>query len=167
MGSLPAWLWLLLVAVLAWVILTRGGRKSKTNSSTSESSQRPYPTNADFVWPTLDTFDFEVVGESYYQPVLAALMGDGSDPAIDGRGTAVLLPYDDNPHDDKAVRVTIAGLTVGHLSRDDARKYRRRLKAKAGGMVAAMCGCQIVGGHQLRDGTKASFGVMLDMKPFE
>lgn len=167
MGSLPAWLWLVLIAFVAWMMLSRRAGKSKPNSSTSERSQPPFPTHADFVWPTLDTFDFEVVGESHYQPVLAALMGDVSDPTIDGKGMAVLLPYDDKPHDDKAVRVTIAGFTVGHLSRDDARKYRRRLKAKAGGMAAAMCGCQIVGGHQLRDGTQASFGVMLDMKPFE
>lgn len=120
-----------------------------------------------FAWPARNEYDFEVVGESFYQPVLKALMGDPADPAMDGRGTAILVPDDSNPHDNKAVKVTVQGFTIGHLSREDARSYRRRLASKKMGMVPASCGLQITGGYTLTDGKQAYYGVVLDLKPFE
>ena len=42
--------------------------------------------------------------------------------------TAVLVLDDDNPYDNKAVRVEIDGYLVGHLSRENARQYRKKLK---------------------------------------
>lgn len=117
-----------------------------------------------FAWPERGEYDFEVVGESYYQPALEAL----PDTFEDGQtGIAVLVPEDDNPHDPKAVRVTVQGRTIGHLSREDARSYRRRLAGKKLGMVPASCGVMITGGYPLSDGTHAFYGAMLDIKPFE
>jgi hypothetical protein len=78
-----------------------------------------------------------------------------------------LIPEDTNPHDDKAVRVAMGGVTVGYLSREDARTYRRRLATKKLGMCVASCGAQIVGGYDLNDGTQAYYGVKLDIKPFD
>lgn len=79
---------------------------------------------------------------------------------------AVLQPYE-SPHDKRAVRVLIQGRPVGHLSRQDAPKYRRRLQSQGVANAAASCGAMIVGGFQLADGSRASYGVRLDIKSFD
>lgn len=142
------------IAALGWLRYRRPG-------------QMPEVAVPAFAWPELGDYDCEVVGESFYQPVLKALMGDPKDPAMDGRGTAILVPDDSNPHDNKAVKVTVQGFTIGHLSRDDARSYRRRLASKKLGMVPASCGVQITGGYTLADGSQAHYGAVLDIQPFD
>lgn len=157
---------LLVVGVIAYIAWTlyAGGRTANQNALDRATRTQVSPVAA-FAWPARDEYEFEVVGESHYQPTLKALhSASGGDSAT---GTAILVPEDTNPHDDKAVRVTVQGLTVGYLSRDDARSYRRRLAAKKLGMVPASCGIVITGGHQLKDGTTAHFGAELDMKPFD
>lgn len=152
---------LLLAAVLVYFVW-RAIRPSTSGKPQAARAVAPALT-----WPALGEYEFEVVGESHYQRALKALAGDHGDDAADVQTTAVLVPYDSNPYDDKAVKVLIDGHEVGHLSRDDARGYRRRLAAKKQGMVPAQCGALIMGGFIGRDGERASYGVRLDMKPFE
>ena len=69
--------------------------------------------------------DLKVVGESHYQENLWRLVsprrrGDQVRCAVQ----ASLVAEDDNPYDANAVAVWVQGLKVGHLSRDDARRYR-------------------------------------------
>jgi hypothetical protein len=152
---------LLLAAVLVYFVW-RAIRPSTSGKPQAARAVAPALT-----WPALGEYEFEVVGESHYQRALMALAGDHGDDAADVQTTAVVVPYDSNPYDDKAVKVLIDGHEVGHLSRDDARSYRRRLAAKKQGMVPAQCGALIMGGFIGRDGERASYGVRLDMKPFE
>jgi len=69
--------------------------------------------------------DLEVVGESFHQPNLWQLAR-----ARPGRQRvrediyAVLVAEKDNPYDPNAVAVWINGLKVGHLSRENAQRYR-------------------------------------------
>lgn len=162
------------MSTLVWLVLICGGLYLAVKwfihdlkSTTIDGRPAPPVPVAAFAWPELGEYDFEVVGESHYQHVLKALMGDGKDPSIDGRGTAILVPEDTNPHDPKAVKVTVQGLTIGYLSREDARAYRRRLARKKLGMVPASCGLQITGGYTLNDGSQAYYGVVLDLEPFD
>lgn len=156
------WLfWLLGVGAIAAVIWLINRADTPPQAPT-----HPPTITAHFAWPERGQYDFEIVGESHYQMVLAALADVPDTPDQEKTGTAILVPEDTNPHDNKAVRVTVQGLTVGYLSREDARSYRRRLAAKKLGMVPASCGILVTGGHQLRDGTRASYGAMLDIKPF-
>ena len=112
------WHWLVVAAILAGLVwLLKSGR----------SSNSPQAPVAQYVWPPLGDYDFEVVGESHHQRVLKALRDSVSNPNQPATGTAILAPENDNPYDNKAVRVTVGGHTIGHLSRDDARSYRRRL----------------------------------------
>ncbi len=173
-GTAIAILVLCIVAffALGWLRFKKPGNASQPEERAALQS-RPTPAQmptvpvAAFAWPVLDEYDFEVVGESNYQPVIKALMGDPNDPAMDGRGTAILVPEDTNPHDNKAVKVTAQGYTIGYLSRDDARSFRRRLAAKKLGMVPSSCGMQITGGYSMDDGSQAYYGVVLDLKPFD
>jgi hypothetical protein len=157
-------MWIALLAALAIVVwyFTRG---TGSSGGARAPTAPPVPVAA-FAWPELGEYDFEVVGESNYQHALSAL-ADTPDPDEEKTGTAILVPEDSNPHDNKAVRVTVQGLTIGYLSREDARSYRRRLAAKKLGMVPASCGVLVTGGYVLKDGSRAHYGAQLDMKPFD
>lgn len=124
-------------------------------------------SSSTFRWPSSGAFMFDIVGESYCQPALKALAGEHGDREPKGDYEAVLIPDDDNEHDDKAVRVEINGQTVGHLSRDDARSFRRRLGAKQLKGQRTACGARIVGGWVKKTGERVSYGVQLDLKTFE
>jgi hypothetical protein len=88
-----------------------------------------------------------VVGESHYQPAIAA--------AAQGRNcqewqdavetTAILVPEPTNPYDRNAVRITLGGRTVGYLSREEAVQYQPQLldllqAGRLGSCPAYVCG---------------------------
>jgi hypothetical protein len=111
--------------------------------------------------------DLEVVGESHYQDNLWQLVGGRRSPEqrIDTDIRAVMVAEDDNPYDANAVAIWIDGLKVGHLSRDNARRYRPGLLAlqEAQGMPIALRGV-IVGGGIRADGP-GRLGVFLRHDP--
>lgn len=148
----------ILAAAIAWLIF-RPLKQPKIAAKPVLASQ--------YGWPPLGEYEFEVVGESFYQPVLKALHDTVAGTDEEPTGTAVLVPENDNPHDASAVRVTVQGLTIGYLSANDARSFRRRLVSKKIGLVATSCGVLITGGYMLRDGQQAHYGAQLDMKPFD
>lgn len=124
-----------------------------------------------YEWPETGKYEFEIVGESYYQPAISKIYqswisiyqtGDIIQPL-----DAYLIPDNDNKYDDKAVRIDINNHTVGHLNRDNARSFRRRLGAKKMTGKITKCKAIITGGHTLKDGKTAHYGVILDLKPFE
>jgi hypothetical protein len=110
--------------------------------------------------------DLEVVGESYYQPNLWHLAG-----AHPGKERvrqdiyAVLVAEDDNPYDPHAVAVWINGLKVGHLSRENAQRYRPGLLAQqeARGMPIALAG--VITGGGIRSDGPGKLGVFLQHDP--
>ena len=113
--------------------------------------------------------DLEVVGESFHQEELWFLVGGRRrDPSerICHSVIAVLTPEPDNPHDGNAIAVSINGLKVGHLSRDDARLYLPGLLAwqQRDGRAVALHG-EIVGGGIRDDGRLGMLGVFLDVNP--
>lgn len=104
-------------------------------------------------------FETEVVGESYYQDALNEIAGGktigGHDLIVEAR----LIFEDDNKHDPMAVQVWIGAEPVGHLSRGQARKFRRDAPPNT---RAFICRAKITGGW--RDGRSSGYyGVELDM----
>lgn len=143
----------------------------------AEDKKFPIPTEADhrdpapqpkttaagpMHWTNDGAFDFDVVGESHYQRAISQLHTQYAD----GEFVAQLVP-EENEHDSSAVAVYGDGMKVGHLSRDDARSFRRRLGAKRLTGQTTTCPAIITGGFEKADGTRAMYGVQLDMKPFE
>jgi len=100
-----------------------------------------------------------VVGESNYQVALEKICGGYSENGHEKIVLATLIQEDDNHYDSKAVRVDINGMTVGYLSRENARQYRQRLKRG----ITATCSARIVGGWDRGGGNKGYFGVKLDL----
>lgn len=130
----------------------------------------PPPYITVFHWSDGGNFDFPVVGTSYSQEHIRSLV-DGIDDhgEWNTRGvscTATLMPYSTNPYDNKAVSVHINGNLIGHLSRENARSFRRRLGAKKLTGKATSCDAVIIGGG-LKDGQRKFYGVRLDLKQFD
>lgn len=164
----------LIVAFLCWLgylyLKSRTKQPAGNRPQATRSNAPPPPQDGPtYHWAPHKDYDhdFEVVGESNYQAALAKLAGDHGKQSPDLKTTAKLIPENDNPHDSSAVRVEIGGQTVGYLSRDDARGFRRRLGSKKLSGQITTCGAMIMGGFIGSNGKRASYGVVLDMKPFE
>lgn len=117
--------------------------------------------------PGPGTFSVDVVGVTSYQPAIEAAARARKDGARTLTIDAVLVLEDDNPHDANAVKVQIAGRTVGYLKRDIAIRYRADLEAAGAPRIVARCKARIVGGYDRGGGERATFGVKLDLPPFE
>lgn len=99
-------------------------------------------------------YGFEIVGEASYQKALRAIAGPGK---VRHECIATIHLEDENPHDNKAVRVDIEGRTVGYFSRADARRYRKQIAKH--GPITSECDALILGGGK----GKPSLGVWLDL----
>jgi hypothetical protein len=73
------------------------------------------------------TYQIDVVGVSRYQDALEEIRGGRTTENVKLIVDALLVPEDDNSHDSNAIRVDIRGMTVGYLSRQRARQYRKSL----------------------------------------
>lgn len=102
----------------------------------------------------------EVVGESHYQPAIRAACDwkPGTDTLF--HCTAELAPEPTNPHDRNAIKVTINGACVGHLSRQDAvtlgPAIREAIKHQGSGACRA-----VIAGHA--NGDTDNLGVFLHL----
>lgn len=167
MDSLAHWIIAILLIWLASSFISgyRGGRKS---SPTKTTRARPSLSNEQiFSWPPLGDYDFEIVGESHYQDSLKKLAGEHDQGGANRQCVARLIPEDDNQYDDKAVCVEIENKVVGYLSREDARSFRRRLGTKKLTGQTTICNAMIMGGSTRNTGEVLSYGVLLDIKPFD
>jgi hypothetical protein len=99
-----------------------------------------------------------VVGESFYEDNLRALCGPATDHMRQFAKIAILTLESDNPYDRNAVRIDVDGLTVGHLSRADAPRFR----ARCGGMNGARFSCDALL-ISLRGNAASDYGVRLDL----
>lgn len=162
------WILLLIGAALfvffRYFVTIKPKNGTVTHDAAPEKRQTP---SIALDWPAPGNFDFEIVGESNYQNTLKKLAGDHSDQSPDKECQAILVPEDDNRYDQNAIRADIDGQTVGYLSRDDAPRFRRRLGAKKIGGRQTRCAALIVGGFTMKNGERASYGVKLDIKPFD
>ncbi len=113
--------------------------------------------------PGPGTYSLDIVGESKYQAVLSAICGGCTEDGHEKLVEATLIHEDDNPYDNKAIRVDIRGKTVGYLSRENARQYREKLREAGYPCMIATCSAMIVGGWDRGDGDKGYFGVKLDI----
>src|SRR6266487_4446344 len=126
-----------------------GSEHVRPDQSARQSDQRPsWMRNGAQVALLDGAEDLELVGESYYQPNLWHLArAHPGKQRVRENICAVLVAEDDNPYDPDAVAVWIDGLKVGHLSRENAQRYRPGLLAQqeAQGMPIALPGV-ITGG---------------------
>jgi len=108
-------------------------------------------------------FKFDIVGESKYQKELESICGGKTEDGHKKIVTAILIHEDTNPHDNKAILVSIEGKPVGYLNRENARQFRKLLADEGYPGAGATCAAKIVGGWRSEDGDEGYFGVKLDL----
>ncbi|ODT70407.1 MAG: hypothetical protein ABS69_15420 [Nitrosomonadales bacterium SCN 54-20] len=134
------------------------------HSSKKEPRKNPIP-NVAYEWPD-NGDECDIVGESYYQDAIKLLAGPDDENIGSKKFKAFLIPEDNNPYDNKAVRVDIDGMTVGYFGREDARSFRRRLGAKKlSGQITA-CKAVVIGGRGPR-GEQWNYDIFLSIEAFD
>lgn len=115
--------------------------------------------------PSPNGFEQEATAESHYQDELdyLVMVTEPTDGEI--IADAELWMEDWNEYDPKAVAVSIEGDTIAYLSSKagDNTAYREQVKALGYPNCIGECKAKIVGGHQLEDDSKASYGVRLNI----
>lgn len=170
--NIGVWLSLIISSILTYVgIKIFLWYLFKTDPSAKEAylNQIKNSSNAkiSYKWPSVGNFDLEVVGESNYQNSLKKISGNATETRFLPAFTAILFLENNNKFDKMAVRVDIDEMTVGYLSREDAREYRKLLKRKGIAGKATSCDAALTGGFIKDDGTRASYGVCLDIDLYE
>jgi hypothetical protein len=113
--------------------------------------------------PGFGAFALEAVGESHHQAALERIAGGRGPDGVDTMVDATLVYEDNNPYDSDAIRVEIAGVTIGYLSREHAREYRRQMATAGHTGATAVCAANIRGGWYRGDDDQGNFGVRLDV----
>jgi len=153
-----------LIKLVGALLSTSNGRTQRRD--TTPRVHRVPPMDSGQVahqWPELGEFEFEVVGEASYRDALehiAQTVGTGDVFQV------LLVPETHNPYDENAVSVRYKDEVIAYMSRSDAKSFRRRLSAKKLSGAVTQCQAIIVGGHKLKDGSVANYGVLLDIKVF-
>ena len=119
-------------------------------------------------WPPKGQFDFEVVGESFYQEAIQRQFVVQNE-LVKGGGTLVaeLIPEDDNPYDGNAIAVFINDDLVGYMSRNDAKSFRIRLSKHGISKKISTCNA-VIQEHErssINDGG-CMYSVWLDLQLF-
>jgi hypothetical protein len=112
------------------------------------------------VWRA-DSFPTEVVGESNYQSALTSICGPHSRHGHDLEVVASLSREPENAHDPKAVMVSVRGLKVGYLPRDQAERVSAQMHSE--GIATAECNARIQGGWRTNQHDEGHFGIRLAM----
>ena len=109
------------------------------------------------------SFDYDVVGESFYQDHLNRICGGKTENGHEYRCLAVLVCEDNNPHDTNAIAVVISGRKVGHLPRSEAAAFRQLLRRHGIENLPVRCDALVVGGWKRARGDEGHYGVKLDI----
>lgn len=164
---MPWWLWLVIILVAlypfrnrlkAWADEVEQKNKAAAQQAAAHRAATPY------FWP-VDEGNTHVAGTGHYQGALKTIAADHGNTRAEVYCIALLIPDPDNPHDDQAVRVEIDGATVGHLPRDHAASFRKRLARKKMEPVTTQCAARVWGGFD-RNKEPIDYGVDLFIKPF-
>jgi hypothetical protein len=142
---------LLLIPALAYLVWRPSPRARSARTDSIDELSGP------------GTYKVDVVGESNNQDALASITGGKTKEGVNMFVKATLVVEDSNPYDPMAVRIDIAGHTVGYLSREDAWQYRQRLEKAGHPKLTALCDAVIRGGWDRGRGHTGLFGVKLDL----
>lgn len=108
-------------------------------------------------------FDIKVIGASNYQDYLGFLSRSYSKRGCDRELIAKLHYENGNPYDCNAIRVVVSGRTVGYLSPEDSKRYRKKIeRADVDGIIVS-CKAIIVGGERIGLFKKSEFSLHLDL----
>ncbi|AMS13133.1 hypothetical protein A3218_01930 [Pseudomonas chlororaphis] len=123
------------LAIVARLSVAEGLAKNPPRAPSKAKSAKSKPSLKAATLPPLTgkitgnhPCDFEVVGESHYQPALRKLR-NSRHMATDNDFVADIVAEPENPHDPNACAVYIEGMKVGYLPRDAAADFHQQVAA--------------------------------------
>jgi hypothetical protein len=131
-----------------------------------KASARKLDTNRTGLVVDLDELphdQYEIVGESFYQDVLAKYAGPRTDEGVNHKCEVLLVCERGNKFDKNAVRVEIEGEKVGYLHSGDAVLFREMLKEEGMAGVKVKSHAVINGGWKNRK-NEGHYGIVLDFE---
>lgn len=149
---------------------TLKGFISGFSTNNKSTNNQPVTITPQFHWPKFNghSFECEVIGESHYQKHLKSIAGKHGKDSANREVIALLLPEPKNPYDKNAIRVFIEENLVGYLAKENAKLFLSRLEAiNLQKTAPTTCNAKIMGGFIKENGEKASYGVLLDIEPFD
>lgn len=160
----------LIAAVILYLNRNKIGVESRSSQTEDDSPQASNPAENYYAWPEPGKFAFELTAASYQGAIKQLMQENPSNPAKDSDSRmntqiAHLIPDNNNPYDNSAIRVDIHDRTVGLLNREQARSFHRRLDEKGLSNRITTCNAIITGGEM--NGKILDYGVKLDIEPFE
>jgi hypothetical protein len=138
------------------------GQQRKTASSSTVSDKKTSNRNLVLEIEDLPYEEYEIVGESNYQPALEQVAGPKTEKGVDHKCVVTLVCERGNKFDKNAVRVEIEGNTVGYLSRNDAEIFRDMLDEEDSRGVKVKAPARITGGWKRAD-SEGHYGIVLDL----
>lgn len=162
----------LISAIILYVSRDKIAARESATQSNDDSQPNANITEGYYAWPELGQFAFAIDGESFQSAIKQLLQENAIAPDEDSVLethilTAHLIPDNDNFHDSNAVRVGINNRTVGHLTHEQALDFRHRLDEKKLSNQITTCSAIIIVGDNDENGKSLSYGVRLDIEPFE
>jgi hypothetical protein len=105
--------------------------------------------------------EYSIVGESKYQEEISEICGGYLKSKEIRTENATIIPEPDNPFDKNAIVVKIKDKTVGYIAREDTAYFSVMIRNVNEGVS---CPAEIRGGWKRRDGSRAMYGVFLQIK---
>lgn len=132
-------------------------RRARRAKDTGQSA----PQSAAMHWLPKGKFFTKVVGESFYRAEIAAIAENTAGDSALTFFKATLTP-DNNSHDPQAVAVHFGARKVAHLSREDARTFRRVLQEHGFNGRPTSCDAVVYGGGSI-NGKQYDYSIELDL----
>lgn len=108
-------------------------------------------------------YDLDVVGLSHCQKRLKSLCGGYSIKGSHHEVVAKLHYENGNTDDSNAIRVVVNGGTIGYLSHENAKLYRKAIETAGKEGIVVSCKARIAAGRRIWFFKKPDFGVWLDL----
>ena len=146
-------MWIFIITIIVGIVIILLAKKNQHNQtlSTSASENESFADNV--------LYTFETVGEQAYQENLRKIAGAKSEQSKFIEVMARVLSEPSNQFDKHAIKVEINGLTVGYLSKEDARQL-------AGKIIDTNVAAVINGGW-LDEEDEGSYGVKLAIQSLD
>ena len=154
--------------ILKWLVAPK---PVQTNQQASRVSGEYGRKSADRSWYKVDgTFpikysgepEYDIVGESHWQPTIQRIVGGKYDLGVYWNVVAQLCFVEDNAHDQNAVGVFIDSQIVGYIPSGDAARVRQEIKTANPDELPVICKAMIRGGFM--DGTeRAPYGIKIGL----
>ncbi|TXI17956.1 MAG: hypothetical protein E6Q62_07855 [Nitrosomonas sp.] len=124
-----------------------------------------------YTWQESGQFTFKVATKSFQGAIQQLLQkntacSDVNSVPREHIFQACLIPDNDNPYNNNAIRIDIDNRTVGFLNLDEALKFRARLETKGLSNQITLCRAIVIEGAEENDKTP-SYNVWLDIDAFE